>query len=181
MENLFRLKGYSLIGLVYLGFCLVFTKIFFFKSKLIRFPIHIRSRGKITGMEGLVTGRSLRIDVHNKGTLHLGKNIQINDNCQISCAKKLIIEDNVLIASKVFITDHDHNLSQENNFNFHDISVAPVRIGKNSWIGNNVSILKGVEIGERSVVGAGSVVNRSFPNDSIIGGVPAKILKIKKN
>ena len=130
MENLFRLKGYSLIGLVYLGFCLVFTKIFFFKSKLIRFPIHIRSRGKITGMEGLVRGRSL---------------------------------------------------SQENNFNFHDISVAPVRIGKNSWIGNNVSILKGVEIGERSVVAAGSVVNRSFPNDSIIGGVPAKILKIKKN
>ena len=100
--------------------------------------------------------------------------IQINDNCQIACAGKIFIGNNVLIASKVFITDHDHDYKDEGAPAQWALCADNVKIGDNCWIGNGVSILKGVVIGRNSIIGAGSVVTKSFPESSIIAGVPAK-------
>ena len=55
--------------------------------------------------------------------------------------------------------------------------IGEVKIGKNVWIGNNVTILKNSEIGDNSIVAAGAIVNKEFPPNVIIGGVPAKIIK----
>jgi acetyltransferase-like isoleucine patch superfamily enzyme len=57
------------------------------------------------------------------------------------------------------------------------VSRKGIKIGKNCWIGSKVTILDGVEIGDSCIVAAGAVVNKSFPSNSVIGGVPAKILK----
>ena len=171
-----NIKGYGLWQILYLGICLVCTKITLPTARLIRLPFYFRVSGKIAIGPGLTVGRSLRIDVHPHGSLLLGSNIQINDNCQIACAGRVVIGNDVLIASKVFITDHDHNFHDSGVPTKWGLKVADVTIHDECWIGNGVHILKGVSIGKGSVVGAGSVVTRSFPDYSIIIGLPAKLV-----
>jgi lipopolysaccharide O-acetyltransferase len=176
-ENFFmRLKGYGLGQIVYLGLSLFFTKIIYPSARLIRLPFFFRISGRISIGKGFTAGRSLRIDVHLGGLLLLGKNVQMNDNCQIACAGQITIGDDVLIASKVFITDHDHDFRDSGIPTEWGMNVAQVTIADGCWLGNGVHILKGVTIGRGTIVGAGSVVTRSFPEFSILAGVPAKLI-----
>lgn len=103
----------------------------------------------------------------------------------IGAINSITIEDNVLIASKVFITDHNHgNYSGINQGSPDTIPTErplhsnPVIIEKNVWLGEYVSILPGVRIGEGSIVGAMSVVNKDIPPHSIAVGSPAKVIKV---
>ena len=166
--------GYGVVHSVYLLFSLVTTRVLFKRARLIRLPFYFRIEGRVCGGEFFTAGRSLRIDVKRKGVLQIGKGVQLNDHCQISCAERVEIGDNVLIASKVFISDHDHQFNAGIGASMTQLESAPVCIGKNTWIGNGVSILKGVIIGEGSVVAAGAVVTKSFGPHSVIAGVPAK-------
>lgn len=163
------------------------TKLFFPRAKLIRFPIDIRNRKYMQFGKHLVTGRYNRIECYKvfadkKPNLVIGDDVQINDRCHFACVEEVIIERNCLIASNVFITDHDHaDLSMKIDFDIpwsqQSQHSKKVRINQNVWIGESVVILKGVEIGKNSVIAAGSVVTRSFPERSVIGGVPAKLIK----
>ena len=81
-----------------------------------------------------------------------------------------------MIGQNVIIMDHEaHGLSPDKRRQLGEI--GKVVIGKNVWIGANVVILKNSEIGKNSIIGAGAVVSGKFPENVIIGGVPAKILK----
>ena len=151
-------------------------KVNFPSSRLIRLPFFFRVSGRLTLAPGFTSGRSLRVDVHSNGYLSFGENVQINDNCQIACAGRLRIGKNVLIASKVFITDHDHNFRESGSPVEWGLNVTDVIIGDDCWLGNGVQVLKGVTIGRGSIVGAGSVVTKSFPEFSIIAGVPSKLI-----
>lgn len=98
--------------------------------------------------------------------------------------EKISIGHNVLMASKIFISDTNHGeyTASEQSLpssppNERPLSTRPVEIGNNVWIGENVCILPGVSIGEGSIIGANSVVNRDVPADCIVGGAPAKVLK----
>ena len=169
-------RGYNYFDLIYLSICWLRTKLFWRPARLIRFPIQVRNQGAILGAKGFVTGRYCRIDVFQNGLLEIGEGVEINDGCHIACAGLMKIADGTLIASRVFITDHDHSSE-----NFEDLVVEPVCIGKHCWIGENVSILKGITLGDNSVVGANSVVTKSFPPNSILVGCPAVELPIKKS
>jgi acetyltransferase-like isoleucine patch superfamily enzyme len=89
----------------------------------------------------------------------------------------------VLIASKVYISDHFHG-----NVTAEELDIAPVKrklfskgpviIGDNVWIGEGVVIMPGVEIGNSCIIGANAVVTKSFPKDSVIGGNPARLIKV---
>lgn len=172
-----RIKGYSLFHAMYLGFCFCFTKIFYRRFRLVRFPFRFRKMGHLRGGVGLNTGFNCRIDVFKEGTLSLADNIQLNDHVHIACADMISIGKNVLIASRVYISDHDHDLySGLDNPQEWPLKTSPVEIGDNCWIGEGVCILKGVSIGSGSVIGANAVVTKSFPDNCIIGGVPAKMI-----
>jgi len=84
-----------------------------------------------------------------------------------------------LIASNVYITDHDHNieLPRSNPLYRDTLQVSVVTVSDYVWIGEKVNILKGVTIGESSIIGAGSTVTKDIPPFSIALGSPAKVIK----
>ncbi len=114
-----------------------------------------------------------------------GGKIFIGDDCGISGStiysmKNITIGNNVLIGSNCKIIDNDfHSLNAENRLNQEvcDIKKKPIIIGEGCFIGSNSIILKGTELGKNCVVGAGSVVSGKFPDNVIIAGNPAKIIK----
>ena len=130
---------------------------------------------------------------HNKNAvLIIGADCYIGDESRIWCAKNITIGDRVLIAHNVNIFDtathpidkriryeHEkivkkHGISADNYF---DISESPVIIHDDVWIGCNCVILKGVEIGAGSIIGAGSVVTKDVPPNTMVAGNPAKVVK----
>lgn len=171
-----RFKGYGFGQIVYLILSFIVTKISFPTARLIRVPFFFRINGELAIGKGLTVGRSFRVDVHSGGQLRIGSNVQINDNCQIACAGKVDIGNDVLIASKVFVTDHDHDFKGSKLPIEWGLNVSDVVIGDECWLGNGVHVLKGVMLGKRCIVGAGSVVTCSFPAGSVIAGVPAKLI-----
>ncbi len=100
----------------------------------------------------------------------------VNRNSLIVAMEKIELGSGVTIGPNVCIYDHDHNLESNQNKPF---LTAPVRIEDKVWIGANAVILKGVTIGENAVVAAGAVVTKDVPPFSIVGGVPAKVLKMR--
>jgi len=111
----------------------------------------------------------------------IGNNVGISDNCFIQVRGNISIGDDVIIGPNSSIFSENHN--------FNDL-IIPIReqgvtrkgvvIENNVWIGANVVILDGVKIGSGSIISAGSVVNKDVIKNSIVGGVPAKVLKYRK-
>lgn len=191
MINLKRsLSEYTLKEVIYLSYCFFITKTIFFKARLIRFPFRMRGKRWISIGKGFTTGVNCRIDAFpiNKKAgccIKIDDNCEINDYAHIASVSSVSIGKNVLIASKVYISDHDHGTYK--GYHDHDtpltppnersLSYKPVIIEDNVWIGQNVSVLKGVTIGRGSVIGSNSVVNRDIDANSIAVGIPAKVVK----
>tara|TARA_R110000803_G_scaffold97325_5_gene165486 strand:- start:1385 stop:2014 length:630 start_codon:yes stop_codon:yes gene_type:complete len=190
MKKLKKLvQHYGCFGIV------VLCKDFFLKSlvlpqaRFVRFPFEIRGRQGIEIGKNFTTGRYCRLEAYaecsNEKVLKIGQNCQLNDSVHIVARKNVVIGNNVLIASRVFISDLNHgNYSGEGEHSSPCSIVAerplfdsPVVIGDNTWIGENVSILPGVSLGKNCIVGANALVNKSFPDNSIIGGNPAVLIK----
>lgn len=113
----------------------------------------------------------------------IGDNVSFNTHCHIGCVNKVVLGNNILGASKIFITDHFHGSDELTNLppvKRSLISKGPVIIENNVWIGEGVVIMPNVKIGSNSIIGANSVVTKSFPKNSIIAGVPAKLIKTIK-
>jgi acetyltransferase-like isoleucine patch superfamily enzyme len=110
-------------------------------------------------------------------TLAAGATIEIGANCGFSgtvigCAASVVIGDNVMCGANTLINDTDWHTNDPRTG-----PDAPVIIERGVWLGVNVTVMKGVTIGENTLVAAGSVVTRSLPANVVAGGVPAKILK----
>lgn len=106
-----------------------------------------------------------------------GDNVHINNACSFISESKITIGNNVLIGFNCQMADSDfHDLNKNNRLQT-DPSPLEIVIGDNVFIGNNVTVLKGVSIGENSVIANGALVTKSFPENVVIGGVPANILR----
>ncbi|MGB9748163.1 MAG: acyltransferase [Bacteroidales bacterium] len=113
---------------------------------------------------------------YNKAHIKMGNNIATNNNIFICAANSIEIGDDTLIGQYVTIMDHEaHGIPPDKRRELGEI--GEVVIGKNVWIGNNVTILKNSRIGDNSIIAAGAVVSGKFPENVIIGGIPAKIIK----
>jgi acetyltransferase-like isoleucine patch superfamily enzyme len=120
----------------------------------------------------------LEPNVYLSNTLgtRIGINCRINENVFIQQA---IIEDEVLIAPNVAIlsTSHKHQKTDISIVNQGDTDPQPPTIKKGAWLGRNVVIMPGVIIGEGAIVGAGAVVTKNVEAFTVVGGVPAKLIK----
>ncbi len=106
--------------------------------------------------------------------IRIGKNVFINFDCTFLDLGGITIEDNVLIAPKVSLLSEGHPISPENR---QSLVPGHIHIKKNAWIGASATILPGVTIGENAVVAAGAVVSKDVPDNTVVGGIPAKIIK----
>lgn len=116
--------------------------------------------------------------------IYIGKNVVIRPETQLhgesaTLDVSIIIEDNVLIGSGVHFYVENHNFSNPKIpiYDQGHLQAKKIIIKSGAWIGANSIILPGVEVGSNSVVGAGSVVTKSFPNNVIVAGNPAKLIK----
>lgn len=113
---------------------------------------------------------------YKNSMINFGSNVSTNNNIMLCAANYIEIGDDTLIGQNVSIIDHEaHGTDPKHRREIGEI--GKVIIGKNVWIGNNVTILKNSVIGDNSIIATGAVVSGKFPNNVIIGGVPAKVIK----
>ena len=105
----------------------------------------------------------------------IGKDVFINSGCHFQDQGGIEIGDGVLIGHNVVLATINHDLNPKENRKNH---YAPIKIGAHVWIGSNATILPGVTIGDYAVAAAGAVVTRDVPAMTVVGGVPAKVLKV---
>ncbi|NND34355.1 MAG: acyltransferase [Saprospiraceae bacterium] len=176
------------------------NKSFFYKTcSVIRYYVmclyhYNRFRGSAMSMVGrknaiyLEKGSSMKwggrviLNDHNfiqvKGHLQIGGGFGMNSFGRIVAHDNISIGTHVTIGQMVAILDHDHDYRLINDkLQLEGYITAPIRIGNNVWIGDKCTILKGVNIGDNVVIGAHSLVNKDVPSNSIVGGVPAKVLR----
>ena len=147
---------------------------------------YVRIGNDFSSMDGLWLSA---IDNYSKEnfspTIEIGNSVSISRYCHISAIDKVKIGNNCLIGSNVLIIDSSHGDSdinvQNNRVKDCLTSKGPIEIGDNTWICDNVTILSGVTIGKNCIIAANSVVNKSFPNNVVIAGNPAKIIKAISN
>jgi acetyltransferase-like isoleucine patch superfamily enzyme len=104
------------------------------------------------------------------GILEIGDRVFINSFTSLNCFEKIKIGDDTIIGEAVKIYDHNHSYHSNNEIKVdkNKFTISPVIIGKNCWIGSNVTILKGVTIGDNVIIGAGCLIYKSVPSNSII-------------
>lgn len=110
----------------------------------------------------------------------IGNNVRIGNYACITAIDEIIIEDNCLFSEYIYISDHYHGADPTMNISPKDqplFSKGKVFIGENTFLGYRTTIMSGVALGKNCVVGSHSVVNKSFPDYSMIAGAPAKLIK----
>lgn len=164
------------------------NKISFGRTTIIGDNVVINALSK----NGIITGDNLSIAsntiiectgvLRNLGDgLIIGNNVGIAQNCFIQVRGKIQIGNNVIFGPNVSIFSENHNFSElDIPINLQGESRKGIKINDGVWIGTRAIILDGVSLGENSIIAAGSVINKDVPPFSIVGGVPAKVLKFRK-
>lgn len=188
-EPLKVLRRYGILGVLRLLVDVGVSALTFPGARLVRRPVYIRGKQGIRWGRGFTTGVGVRLDVFADDSvprLTFGDHVQINDYVHIGVTERVDIGHHVLIASRVFISDHNHgNYQVPDRTSAPDVPpqrrpvvAKPVRIGDRVWIGEQVCVLPGVTIGDGAIIGAGSVVTRDVPPDTIVAGNPARVIRV---
>lgn len=156
----------------------VMTKVTMKPARFVRRPIYIRGAKSLTGCKNLTTGRCCRFDLEgNKKTLHIGDNCEMGDMTHIVAHNCVEIGNDVLIASKCFISDVNHGKYSGDNQDSPDTTpnnraliVGKTVIGNRVWIGENSVILAGADIGDGCIIGANSVISKNIPSGFMVVG-----------
>ncbi len=136
--------------------------------------------GKITGNK-IDDSVEIRLPIRSDygANLKIGKGVFINSGVMFTDLGGIKLDDNVLVGPNATIISVNHPLDPQKR---HTVEMKPVFIDKNTWLGANSTILPGVTVGQNSVVAAGAVVTKDVPANTVVAGVPAKVMKrIYKN
>ncbi|MFL5907867.1 MAG: acyltransferase [Solirubrobacterales bacterium] len=108
--------------------------------------------------------------------LRLGDDVWIRPFCTISAAESVLIEDHVVISAFTTVIDSDHTRGESVNVLWNPLETSPVRIGRGTWIGERVAVLRGSNIGRSCIIGTNSVVTGEIPDYSVAVGAPARVV-----
>lgn len=153
-----------------------------FKNNLFVRSGQIKRINKMNIGKNISFGRDTRINFYDKENdkkLYIGDGSYFCNRVTILCGGKIVIGRNVLVASDVCFFAENHSIDANSSVPYmkQDLKFKDVYVGDGAWIGEKAIILPGVELGKRCVVAAGAVVTKSFPAYSLVGGVPAKVIK----
>lgn len=151
------------------------------KNIIVGKAFSLRGSRNVTLGKRVNLGNQTWIDAIGSGKIIIGDDVSFSQNVHVAAASQVIIGDGCLIGSDVLITDHDHS------FDIDMLTTSPKNrplrvkgptiLGKNIWLADNVKILSGVTLGNNVVVAANSVVTRSFPENVLLAGNPAVVVR----
>jgi lipopolysaccharide O-acetyltransferase len=182
----FTFRNYGFFGLLRLAVDWVLTRLTIPQARIMRRPVYIRGTGRIRIGPGFTSGPGLRIDCFGEhASVLIGAEVEVNNYVHIGSRASVMIGDRVLIASGVFISDHNHGFygaAPEHSSPLvppaeRPYQRIPVKIEDDVWLGEHVCVLPGVHIGKGAIVGAGSVVTSALPAYTISVGVPARVIR----
>jgi acetyltransferase-like isoleucine patch superfamily enzyme len=113
--------------------------------------------------------------------LSIGEGTYVNRGCFFDATESLTVGRRSAFGPGCYVTDHDHGTDPAKAPLAQEMVSIPTHIGDEVWIGAHVTILKGVTIGDKTIVGAGSVVTKSLPPGVIAAGVPARVIRLRSD
>jgi acetyltransferase-like isoleucine patch superfamily enzyme len=124
-------------------------------------------------------GHDTKIRAH-EGEVEIGAKTVLGQECTISCFQRVSIGRECILADRVMLIDFDHGVVEiERPIRLQGIYKRDVRVGNNCWIGYGACILRGTTVGDNCVVGTSTVVTKDVPANAVVGGVPARVLRIR--
>jgi acetyltransferase-like isoleucine patch superfamily enzyme len=124
-------------------------------------------------------GHGCKVRVH-EGEVSIGAKTVIGQDCTISAYQRVVIGRECIVADRVMLIDFDHGVTEvERPIRLQGIYKRDVHVGHNVWIGYGACVLRGVSIGDNSVIGTSAVLTRSFPANAVLAGVPARVIRMR--
>ena len=140
----------------------------------------IGPRGKVRLGRWCWVGHRTKIRVH-EGELTIGAKTVLGQECTLSAYQRISIGRECIIADRSMFIDFDHGTAEvDRPIRAQGIYKRDVTVGHNVWVGYAASFLRGVTVGDNSVVGAGAVVCEDVPDNAVVGGVPAKVIRMRQ-
>jgi acetyltransferase-like isoleucine patch superfamily enzyme len=125
-------------------------------------------------------GHGCKIRVH-EGEVSIGAKTVVGQECTISAFQHVAIGRECVVADRVMLIDFDHGMVEvERPVRLQGIYKRDVNVGNNCWIGYGACVLRGVTVGDNCVIGTNAVVTRDVPDNAIVGGVPAKVIRMRE-
>jgi acetyltransferase-like isoleucine patch superfamily enzyme len=126
-------------------------------------------------------GHGSKIRVH-EGQVEIGAKTVMGQECTISAFQQVSIGRECILADRVMLIDFDHGAVEvDRPIRLQGIYKRDVRVGHNVWIGYGACVLRGVSVGDNSIVGTNAVVTKQVPENAIVGGVPARVIRMRES
>jgi acetyltransferase-like isoleucine patch superfamily enzyme len=126
-------------------------------------------------------GHGSKIRAH-EGVISIGAKSVLGQECTLSCFQHISIGRECIIADRTMMIDFDHTIADiERPIREQGINKRDVRVGHNVWIGYGACILRGVTVGDNTVIGTSAVVTSDVPDDAIVAGAPARVLRMREH
>jgi acetyltransferase-like isoleucine patch superfamily enzyme len=145
-----------------------------------RVQLEIGARGRVELGRWSWIGHGTKIRAH-EGVVSIGAKTALGQEVTISAYQRVSIGRECVIADRVMLIDFDHGAAEvERPIRLQGIYKRDVRVGNNVWIGYGASILRGVSVGDNAIVGTGAVVTGDVPANAVVGGVPARVIRMRE-